>query len=205
MSSITIGEQFGGRRHTTQLGLALEAAGIAWIAARSPQAKGRIERLWGTLQDRLRSELRLARAATLEEANHVLADYLPRHNARFAVPAGDPAAAWRDLPTDRSPEAIFCFRHARHLARDGTFTLFGQSLMVVGGERPRASRVTVQQHLDGTLWLEHGDQLLTVAAAPERPVVLRAASSNRSTSTPIPTGNHDPYHPWRRYPAVNPR
>jgi hypothetical protein len=91
----SLAEQFAGRRAPTQLGRALEEAGIAWIAARSPQAKGRIERLWGTCQDRLLSELRLAGAASLAEANQVLAAYLPRHNARFAVASADPATGGR--------------------------------------------------------------------------------------------------------------
>ncbi len=91
----TLAEQFSGRTARTQLGRALEAAGIAWIAARSPQAKGRVERLWGTLEDRLEIELRLAGAATREEANSVLAAYLPRHNARFEVPPAQCAAVER--------------------------------------------------------------------------------------------------------------
>jgi len=200
----TIAEQFAGRRQTTQVGRALEAAGIAWIAARSPQAKGRIERLWGTLQDRLRSELRLAGATTIDEANAVLAGYLPRHNARFAVPARDPASAWRRAPVDRPPEALFCFRHARRLARDGTLTLYGRSLMVVGDERPSGSQVIVQQRLDDSLWLELGGRHLPVVPAPERPVILRT----RSEATVQPRSSaHPPRpdHPWQRYPAVRPR
>jgi transposase len=200
----TIAEQFAGRPSTTQLGLALQAAGIGWIAARSPQAKGRVERLWGTLQDRLRIELRLAGAASLDEANVVLASYLPRHNARFAVPPQDPAPAWRPLSSDRPAETLFCFRHGRHLARDGTFTLLGRSLMVLERERPGPSRVIVQEHLDGSLWLEHGERLLAVVPAPERPLVLRAAPAPparpRSSAHKPP-----PHHPWLRYPAVRPR
>src|SRR3990170_1782954 len=119
----TLAEQFAGRRSTTQLGRALEAAAIAWVAARSAQAKGRVERFWGTAQDRLTVELRLAGATTIEEANAVLAAYLPRHNARFAVPPADPEAAWRPLLADRPAETIFCARHVRAVARDGTFTL----------------------------------------------------------------------------------
>ena len=68
----TLAEQFAGKGSTTQLGQALEAVAIAWVAARSPEAKGRIERLWGTAQDRLRIELRLAGASTREEANVIL-------------------------------------------------------------------------------------------------------------------------------------
>lgn len=203
----TLAEQFAGRHPTTQLGRALEAAGIAWIAARSPQAKGRVERLWGTLQDRLVVELRLAGAATIEAANDVLAAYVARHNDRFAVPALDAGLAWRPLPPERRPEGVFCFRHARRLARDGTFTLNGRSLMVVGQGRPAGSRpVVVQERLDGSLWVELDDRFLAVAPAPERAAILRArpepsAPVARSSSSRVP----GPDHPWRRYPAVRPR
>jgi transposase len=201
----SLAEQFAGRSSTTQLGRALEAAAIAWIAARSAPAKGRIERLWGTAQDRLVVELRLAGAATIEQANAVLADWLPRHNARFAVPAADPAPAWRPLPADRAPEALFCFRHTRRVARDGTFTLAGQSLMVLGPVgRPRS--VTIEQRLDGSLWVELDHGLVPAVPAPPRPLVLRTAPpSNLAAPTPAPRPAVKPDHPWRRYPAVNPR
>jgi hypothetical protein len=196
----TLAEQFAGRRSTTQFGRALEAAAIAWIAARSPQAKGRIERLWGTLQGRLTSELRLASAASLEEANRVLAGYLPRHNARFAVPAREADLAWR--PLDRPAEAVFCFRHLRRLASDGTLTLAGRSLMVVGRPPGRAGprSVTVQERLDGSLWVELDGHTLALQPAPERPTILRATPpSPRRPTTPAKD------HPWRRYPAVHHR
>ncbi len=71
----------------TQFSRAMDELGVQLIFARSPQAKGRVERTAGTLQDRLVTELRLARAATIDEANRVLADFLPRFNRRFRVPA----------------------------------------------------------------------------------------------------------------------
>lgn len=196
----TLAEQFAGRRSTTQVGRALEAAAIAWIAARSPQAKGRVERLWGTLQSRLTSELRLAGATSLEDANRVLAGYLPRHNARFAVPAREADLAWR--PLDRPAEAIFCFRHVRRLAGDGTLTLAGRSLMVTGRRSgpagPRSA--IVQERLDGSLWVELDGACLPLVSAPERAVVLRAAPGPARPTPPPPKD-----HPWRRYPAVRPR
>ena len=196
----TLAQQFAGRRSTTQLGRALEAASIAWIAARSPQAKGRVERLWGTLQDRLRSELRLAGATTLEEANTVLARYLPRHNRRFAVLASDPAPAWRS-PT-RPAEALFSFRQNRRLAGDGTLSVDGRSFMVSGRRTgPAGARsVVLQRRLDGSLWIELDGVDRPLVAAPERPSVLR-------TSPPLPPHRPPPprTHPWRRYPAVNPK
>jgi len=82
-------EQLEGKRWPTQFGRLLQELGITPISALSPQAKGRIGRLWGTFQDRLVSELRLSRATTIEEANQILWDYLPRHNRRFACPAAE--------------------------------------------------------------------------------------------------------------------
>ncbi len=203
----SLAEQFAGRSPTTQLGRALEAAAIAWVAARSPQAKGRVERLWGTAQDRLVVELRLAGAATIEEANVVLAAYLPRHNQRFAVPAADPGLAWRPLPAGRSADAIFCFRHARRLARDGTFTLAGRSLMAAGRTELHGPRsVTVQERLDGSLWLELDGGFRPVVPAPERAAVLRAAPARAVSRASAPVRSlPPPNHPWRRYPAVRPR
>jgi hypothetical protein len=103
----TLAEQFAGKHSTTQLGQALEAAAIAWVAARSPQAKGRVERLWGTAQDRLRVELRLAGATTREEANALPPTWIERHNARYAVAAADPASAWRAVPGGLEPAELF--------------------------------------------------------------------------------------------------
>jgi len=82
-------------RSHTQVGRALNELGIRWIPARSPQAKGRIERLWGTFQDRLVSELRRAQATSVEDANAVLARFLPRYNRRFThAPAHTAPAYW---------------------------------------------------------------------------------------------------------------
>jgi len=84
----------------SQVGRALAELGIDSILAGSPQAKGRVERMWGTFQDRLVVELRLAGVSDRVAANAFLAGYLARHNARFSVPALDPVAAWRPLPDD---------------------------------------------------------------------------------------------------------
>lgn len=119
----TVAEQLAGQRALTQVGRALADLGIQAIAARSPQAKGRIERLFGTLQDRLVAELRLAGIDTLEAANQFLAAYLPRFNARFAVPATDPGSAFRPLAADCDLATICCFKYQRTVAADNTVQL----------------------------------------------------------------------------------
>jgi transposase len=207
----TLAEQFAGKGSTTQLGGALEAAAIAWIAARSPEAKGRVERLWGTAQDRLRVELRLAGASTREEANALLPAWIERHNARFAVAAADPAPAWRPVPGGLEPEELFCFRHGRRVARDGTFTLAGQSLMLVPGRiEPRrlGRRLVISERLDGSRWVEVDGTFHPVIPAPERAATLRR--QGRDPGLPAPTVVRVPHrpapdHPWRRYPAVGNR
>ena len=194
----TLAEQFSGQRSRTQVGTALEAAGIAWIGARSPQAKGRVERLWGTAQDRLIGELRLAGASTIEEANTVLAAYLPRHNRRFAVDPADAQPAWRPLPAGRSPETFFCFRHVRRVATDGTFTIARRELMLAAppaGWRDR--RLEIQERLDGSLWAHLDGQFWPVISAPPRPAGVRKPSR--------PPYKPPPDHPWRRYSPFPPR
>jgi len=91
-------EQLAGRQEPTQVGLALEALGIESIAALSPQAKGRIERLFGTLQDRLIAELGLEGVQSLEAANRFLKLFIPRFNRRFSVRPRESEKAWRKVP-----------------------------------------------------------------------------------------------------------
>ena len=88
---LTLDQQLQGlRRPPTQLGRAFAELGIRWIPAASPQAKGRIERLWGVFQDRLVSELRRARVSSLQEANRLLADFLPRYPCALRAAPGPP-------------------------------------------------------------------------------------------------------------------
>jgi hypothetical protein len=152
------------------------------------------------------TELRLAGAATREEANAVLAAYLPRHNARFAVPPANPEPAWRPVPADRSPESLFCFTHPRRVARDGTVTLAGRTLMLLGQPAVPGWRgaVVVEERLDGSMWARVEGVLHPVVPAPERPVMLRERASARFSAVRAPA-SPPPDHPWRRYPAVRPR
>ena len=93
-------EELQGRQHPTQFGQVLRDLGIGYIAAHSPQAKGRVERLWATLQDRLVAELRLHGIPTVAAAEAYLPTYLADHNPRFAHPPAEPVAAWRRPPRD---------------------------------------------------------------------------------------------------------
>src|SRR3989454_4108756 len=117
----TLAEELRGHQDPTHFGRMLQALGIGFIAAQSPQAKGRIERLWGTLQDRLVSELRLRALHTLEQANAFLPEFLPAFIQRFARAAAEPTPAWRPAPRDL--ERLLSCRYTRVVARDNTVRL----------------------------------------------------------------------------------
>jgi hypothetical protein len=125
----TIEEQLKGKRPRTQVGRALEELGITLIPAGSPQAKGRIERLWGNFQDRLVSELRLCGAKSKEEAQAVLDRYLPQHNRRFAKSASEAKPAWREVDCQRLEQTL-CFKYRRVVAKDHTVCFEGSVLQI---------------------------------------------------------------------------
>ncbi|MGB2983161.1 MAG: ISNCY family transposase [Candidatus Bipolaricaulia bacterium] len=108
------------KRKPTQFGRAMRELGVEQVFAWSPQAKGRVERVAGTLQDRLVTELRLADVRSLEEANRLLEEYLPKYNEQFGVPAIDEGSAYRPLPPEMELADVLCFKHRRKVARDNT-------------------------------------------------------------------------------------
>lgn len=218
----TLAEQLAGRRSFTQVGRALDAAGIGWIGASSPQAKGRVERLWGTKQDRLVSELRRAGATTIEEADVVLARYLPRHNRRFAIAPADPEPAWRPWPDELDLDAVFGFCYPRRVANDATLAWAGRSLALPrrpDGRSWAGRTVTLEERLDGSLWVGVEGQHHRLVEAPSVAPVLRARKLERIDDLrPVPEPPGAPgaapsaastaprrLHPWRQYPAVRPR
>ena len=117
----------------TQFSRAMDELGIQIIFAQSPQAKGRVERTAGTLQDRLSTELRLAGATTIEQANTVLDQFLPRYNRRFQVPPQHPEPAFRSLDPELCLEQVRCFKHRRRVARDNTVRFQLHTLQLLAG------------------------------------------------------------------------
>jgi transposase len=148
----TIGEQLINKRPTTEVGRGLEELGVTLILAHSPQAKGRIERLWNTFQDRLVSELRLARAKTMEQATAVLNRYLPVHNRKFSKPA-KAQPAWRKLSSLQIEQAL-CFKQQRTVAKDNTVSFEGTVFKIPKTSPFRSyanRRVQVHVKLDGAV------------------------------------------------------
>src|ERR1700687_3507906 len=124
----TLAEQLAGKQAPTQLGRALDELGIEQIPANSPQAKGRIERAWRTCQDRLVSELRLAQATTLPQANAVLARFCADYNQRFARPAAEAASNFRRLPRRFDLARCLSFRYQRVVGPDHVITFGTHSI-----------------------------------------------------------------------------
>lgn len=148
----TIDEQLINKRPLTEVGRALDELGITLILAGSPQAKGRIERLWGTFQDRLVSELRLAKAKTAEQAKAVLDRYLCEHNRRFSKPA-QAKPAWRKISSQQIDQAL-CFKDNRTVANDNTVTFDGVIFQIPKNSPQRSyalKRIDVHVRLDGAV------------------------------------------------------
>ncbi len=148
----------------TQWGRALRELGVTQIFAHSPEAKGRVERANGTFQDRLVSELRLAGASTLAEANDVLNDFLPRFDARFAVPASQAGSAYRMPDPGLEIGGVLCHKEQRRVAKDNTVQYHGRTLQLFP-DADRSSyagaRVEVQELLDGRLLVSYRGTVLT--------------------------------------------
>jgi transposase len=157
----TVEEQLAGKRQPTQFGRALEQLGVTFIAANSPQAKGRVERLWGVLQDRLTSELRLAKAADLDAANVVLRQFITDYNRRFSRQPRENQTAWRTPPENL--ERICCFRHERIVSKDNVVQWDGRRFQIPQQARRfsfAGAKVQIYQALDGRLSFYYGDTRL---------------------------------------------
>lgn len=165
--SWSVAEQLAGKRDPTQFGRALDQLGITFIAARSPQAKGRVERLWGVLQDRLCSELRLAQACDLDSANAVLARFVADYNRRFARRPRETGAAWRPAPADL--DRICCFVHSRVVSNDNIVQWDGRRLQIPPQGRRfsfAGAKVNLYHALDGRISLYYGETKLQHTLAP---------------------------------------
>jgi transposase len=188
----TLPEQLAGKQTPTQLGRALEELGIQQIPAHSPQAKGRIERAWRTFQDRLVSELRLAHATTLEQANTVLARFCADYNQRFARPAAESACDFRSLPRRFDLARCLSLRYQRVVAPDHTIPFGAHSIALppLPGHRGYAGETVELSHqLDGMLRVYRGDTVLLALPLPleehaeRRPSPLTTAQKRK---TPMP-------------------
>jgi hypothetical protein len=211
---LTLEEELAGKPLPTQVGRVLDDLDITWIGARSPQAKGRVERLWRTLQDRLYQELRLNGIATLEQANAALPALLARHNARFRQTPAEPGSVYRRLPTGKRLADVFCFRYWRTVSMDNVVSLEGRIIPIPPGPGRRSyarARVEVREHLDGSASVHYQGHCIARQGTSfrgrtdlrtkrrgtvgEKPTPVRKIASK---PTPIGPWKPPTDHPWRR-------
>lgn len=211
----TVQEQLAGQQTPTQVTQALLALGLKPIFALSPQAKGRVERLFNTLQDRLVQELRLARITSPEQATlFVNGSFRTDFNARFAKPAREIQAAWRSLPKELDVERICSFRYEATVGNDNAVRLAGMILDIPAGPRRRGyakARVELRQLLDGRWRVYYKNELLLETAPCAAQVPLRTLRRNYRSSKPrkiVAAKKPPPYFAYNarsrtgRYPGV---
>jgi transposase len=201
----TLAEELAGRRQPTQVARALEELGINLILAHSPQAKGRVERLWETFQDRLVKELRRADARSLADANRVLKTFLPRFRKRFARKPAEPQSAYRPLPPGTDLAAVCSFHYFRRVANDNTVRLEERFVQIPpgpGGRSYAGCRVQLQERLDGSLVVAYQDRIIArQRAASPSPLRARRKRNTRNSAEFIQPAKAAPAKPKTSAPA----
>ena len=204
----------------TQFTRGLQELGIRQIFARSPLAKGRVERAAGTFQDRLVTELRLSDARTMDQATAVLRDFLPRYNARFAVQPEHPEPAYRPADPDLTLSEILCFKDTRKVGRDNTVKYNWRVLQLLP-DQERTSyaglRVQVLERPDSELiastrgirWPRRNHRRVWARCGPRstpgHPALNSSASSAAwATTTTSASPRNGVWPPWNRCVSTRP-
>ena len=209
---LSVEERLAGGRQRTQVGRVLHELEITWIGARSPQAKGRVERLWRTLQDRWGQELRLRGGTTSAQANAVLPELLAQHNTRFRQRAEVPGSAYRRPPEGVAARDLFCFKYWRTVTNDNVVTLGDRTIAIPPGPLRRSyakARVEIREHLDGSASVHYQGRCIArqnAIAGPlrthERGRIGEKAPPSPPREAPVRTRaaawTPGDAHPWRR-------
>jgi len=208
----SVEEQLEGKEPKSYFEGVMEHLGVEVIHAYSPQGKGRVERFFGTLQDRLVKELRLAEIGTREEANRFLLQYWSQFNRQFSVRARSSVDLHRAVPPEKDLKRVLSVREERVVSKDNTIQFQGKRYQIKerwSGTPPK--KIWVEDRLDGKRYLMHGDRSLRyqevekVAAKPQAEKSQRPASagpsgkgsgeSPRRGTAVTPAADH----PWRRF------
>lgn len=197
----TIEDELTNKLPKSQFERALEELGVIVIHATSPQAKGRIERLFKTLQDRLVREMRLHGIKTKEEANEFLKQYLRGHNERFSIKPAKEGDLHRGIPKDIDIDRILCIKTKRTLRNDFTISHDGKLYQIT--ERVNGKEVIVEKRIDGSMFIIYDNRRLKfkeIASRPVREEVIEPKIVKAKTKTVyIPPKDH----PWKKYPVIN--
>lgn len=195
----SLDELLSGQSAATQVERVCRELGIEVIHAGSPQAKGRIERSFGTHQDRLIKEMRLEGISTIEQANEFLESYLPRHNQKFARPPLKSKDLHRRLPPGLRYRDVFCFKEKRTISNDYRIKWDKRELLIDPlSVALRGRRVEVREQFDGRIEILLKDRRLkyrdvTDKVKNEKPQQIRAKKPGKKGKF-VPPANH----PWRR-------
>jgi transposase-like protein len=190
----TIQDELDNVEPLSQFERALKELGVEVIHAHSPQAKGRIERLFRTLQDRLVKEMRLRGISTMEEANQFLEDYLPLYNKRFSVCPKEKGNFHRPLGKGLDLNKILCIKTERTLRND--FTVAHSKKLYQIEDRIKASKLIVHDRIDGSMVITHQGRFLRFKEITERPLrEKRRPVGVRKRKSYIPPADH----PWRKF------
>jgi len=177
-------EELAGKQEPTQVGYALEALGVRSIFALTPQAKGRVERLFKTLQDRLIAEMALNSITTIEAANRFLDTvFIKDFNKRFAVSAEEPIKAWRETSPHIDLERVIGFRYGATVGNDNTVRLGGVIIDIPPGPKRRSyaqAKVEVRQLLDGSWRVYYKDKLIATYPSTTIGEPIRALNHKRT-------------------------
>ena len=190
---LTEWEEVEGVEPLSQFERALKELGVKVIHALSPQAKGRVERLFGVLQDRLVKEMRLQDIQTKEEANEFLEEYLPRYNERFGVCPVNEADAHVTLPTQVDLDRYLCIKTERTIRKDNTIALDGRLYQI---EERGGKKVTVEERIDGSVrMISKGVSLnyKEITGRPKKEMVIKVDMRVHNRPQKPSKG-----HPWNR-------
>jgi len=171
----------------------LKELGVEVIHAHSPQAKGRIERLFRTFQDRLVKEMRLRGIKTVEEANRFLTEYLPKYNRKFAVNPKEKTDIHRKIPKRLNLDRILCIKTERVLRNDFTIAYDGKLYQIE--DTVKAEKVTVEVRINGTMVITHKDVFLKFKEINERPEKQKTPRILKKKIFNKPPAEH----PWRKF------
>ena len=193
----------GKEKQLTNFGMGLAELGIHHAFARTPQAKGRIERLWGTFHDRLTAEMRLAGIKNIKEANKFLPRFIARHNEKFAVEPKEKEAVYVPLDRKIDFDLLFAKRDTRKTDNGGVISYHGCSYAPAEGTAcPGLARVSVEVRdtLDGRIVIVHNDKFIKMERVekPRRASELRKPENKGSRL--VTPHKPAPDHPWRHSP-----
>ena len=192
-AKLTIEEELQGIEPMSQFERAMKELAVDVIHAHSPQAKGRIERLFGTLQDRLVKEMRLHSVSSIEEANRFLQEYLPVYNRKFTVKAVSKEDMHRPVHRGTDLEKILCIKTDRTVKNDNTIA-YERKLYQIE-ESTLSRKVTVEERIDGKMLIVCQGKMLRYRQITERPAVTKQLLIRKKrTSYALPVD-----HPWRKF------